>query len=82
MTTQDIIATLGVGLLLLAFLLQIIKVIKSDGLAYSLLNCVGAAISGYASWLIPFYPFVVLEAVWSLVALYSLFKYIKNKRST
>jgi ABC-type maltose transport system permease subunit len=82
MSSEDIIATVGVGLLLIAFLLQILKVITSDGLAYSLLNFIGAGISGYASWLIPFYPFVVLEAVWSLVALYSLLKYFKNKRST
>ena len=82
MTTEDVIATIGVCILLMAFFLQIIKVIKSDGLTYSLLNLIGASISGYASYLIPFYPFVVLEAVWALVALYSTVKFLKNKRST
>ena len=83
MTTADIIATTGVSLLLIAFLLQSLKMIKSDGAVYNYLNFFGAAIAGYASWLIPFLPFVVLEAVWSIVALYGLIKYYtKNKRST
>jgi uncharacterized protein with PQ loop repeat len=79
MSTSDIIATIGVSLLLLAFFLQSIKVIQSDSATYALLNFFGAAISGYASWLIPFMPFVILEAVWSAVALFSLIK-IYNKR--
>jgi len=83
MTTADIIATTGVSLLLIAFLLQSLKMIKSDSAVYNYLNFLGAAIAGYASWLIPFLPFVVLEAVWSIVALYGLIKYYtKNKRST
>ena len=83
MQTSDIIATIGVSLLLIAFFLQILKVIKTESATYSLLNFIGAAIAGYASWLIPFMPFVILEAVWCLVALYSLIKlYTKKKSST
>ena len=78
MTTTDLIATTGVSLLLLAFLLQNLKVIKADGATYSYLNFFGAAIAGYASWLIPFLPFVILEGVWCLVAVFGLFKYYKK----
>ncbi len=74
MKTSDIIATVGVTLLLIAFFLQSTKVIKTDSASYGLLNLFGAAIAGYASWLIPFMPFVILEAVWSVVALYGLIK--------
>lgn len=83
MQTSDIIATIGVSILLLAFFLQILKLIKTESVIYSLLNLIGAAIAGYASWLISFVPFVILEAVWCVVALYSLIKlYTKKKRST
>ena len=39
---------------------------------YSALNVAGAGIACYASWLIAFWPFVVLEAVWALVGLVAL----------
>jgi hypothetical protein len=82
MTASDIIATIGVTLLLIAFFLQSLKVIKAESLSYGLLNLFGAAIAGYASWLIPFMPFVILEAVWSAVALYGLIKiFSKNNVS-
>jgi len=78
MTLSDIIATVGVTLLLIAFFLQSLKIITSEGKTYALLNLFGATIAGYASWLISFMPFVILEGVWSIVALYSLLKTNKN----
>lgn len=77
MKPSDLIATVGVSLLLIAFFLQSLKLIKSESTSYSLLNLFGAAIAGYASWLISFYPFVILEGVWCLVSIYSLVKSMK-----
>ncbi len=74
MATADIIATVGVSLLLVAFFLHSIKVIKAESYIYCFLNLLGAGIAGYASWLIPFMPFVVLEAVWCSVALFGIVK--------
>lgn len=82
MTKADIIATIGVSILLLAFLLQILKVIKAESATYSILNGLGAGLAGYSSWLIGFKPFVVLESVWVLVSLFSLYKNLKTKSST
>lgn len=83
MQTSDIIATIGVSSLLIAFFLQALKIIKTESIIYCLLNLTGAAIAGYASWLISFVPFVILETVWCVVALYSLIKiYTKKNRST
>jgi hypothetical protein len=39
---------------------------------YPALNCIGAGLACYASWLIDYYPFVVLEGVWMLVSLFAL----------
>lgn len=77
MKLSDLIATVGVSLLLIAFFLQSLKIIKSESASYALLNLFGASIAGYASWLISFYPFVILECVWCLVAIYSLVKSMK-----
>jgi hypothetical protein len=67
-----LIASIGVALLLLAFLLNLVKRLSSDGSLYSFLNFVGAALAAYASYLIDFMPFVVLEGTWALAAGVSL----------
>ena len=80
MKTTDLIATLGVSLLLIAFFLQSFKLVKAESYVYCLLNLFGAATAGYASWLIPFIPFVILEAVWSLVALFGLLNLYRSQK--
>lgn len=74
MKTSDIIASIGVIILLIAFLLNLYKKLPATSRIYTFLNFLGAAICGFSSYLIHFYPFVVLEAIWSLVALVSLLK--------
>lgn len=66
--------SIGVGLLLLAFFLNIFKKIAADSYVYILLNISGAAISGYASYLINYWPFVILEGTWALVACAAFFR--------
>ena len=74
MKTSDIIASLGVIILLIAFLLNLYKKLSADSKTYALLNFLGAGICGFASFMIRFYPFVILESIWAFVALVSLFK--------
>jgi len=74
MKASDIIASIGVIILLIAFLLNLYKKLPAGSKVYSLLNFVGAAICALSSYMIRFYPFVVLESIWSLVALVSLIK--------
>ena len=62
------IGAVGVGLLLGAFFLNLSGWMKSDSRAYQALNAIGAGVACYASYLIDFLPFVVLEGTWSLVA--------------
>lgn len=79
MSTSDILATAGVTILLVAFLLQILKVIKVESTWYSLMNLVGAALAGISAWMINFMPFVILESVWVVVSLFNLLKNLKSK---
>ncbi|WP_295772180.1 hypothetical protein [uncultured Mucilaginibacter sp.] len=74
MNTSDIIASVGVIILLIGFALNLFKKITSESKAYALMNFVGAGLCGYSSYLISFYPFVILECIWAFVALVSLFK--------
>ena len=79
MSTSDLLSTAGVSILLIAFLLQILKVIRVESNSYSLMNLVGAALAGISAWMINFMPFVVLESVWVLVSLFNILKNIKSK---
>ena len=74
MKISDIIASIGVIILLIAFLLNLYKKLPAESKTYALLNFVGAGTCCYASYMISFYPFVILEAIWGFVALVSLFK--------
>jgi len=74
MKASDIIATVGVVILLIALLLNLYKKLPANSIAYTLMNFIGAATCGYSSFLIKFYPFVVLETIWALFALASLIK--------
>lgn len=74
MKLSDVLASIGVIILLIGFLLNLFNKIKADSRLYALLNFLGAGICCYASFLIRFYPFVVLETIWAFVALTSLLK--------
>lgn len=63
-----LIGSLGVALLLLAFLLSVFRLLRVEGYPYIVLNLVGASLACYSSYLIDFMPFVVLEGTWALVA--------------
>jgi hypothetical protein len=63
-----LIGSVGVALLLAAFVLNLLKMMSAEGYPYAGLNFVGAALACYSSWLIAFIPFVVLEGVWALAA--------------
>jgi len=75
MNFSEVMGSLGVAILLLAFLLNMLKIIKTESLSYLLLNFIGAAIACFASWLIPYFPFVILEGVWAVVSLVSLVRF-------
>jgi hypothetical protein len=67
MTFSSIVGTMGVTLLLAAFFLNLFGFI-GRGKLYIFLNIIGAGLSCYASVLIRFWPFVVLEGCWVLVS--------------
>ncbi|HXO74502.1 MAG TPA: hypothetical protein VN824_04710 [Puia sp.] len=72
MSYSSIVGAVGVTLLLAAFFLTLFRYITQESRLYVFLNIIGAGLSCYASILIRYWPFVVLEGCWSLVALVAL----------
>ena len=66
MTSGELVGTLGVSLLLIAFALNLANKLSVTSTAYLVLNIIGAALAGISSYMITFWPFVVLEGVWTI----------------
>jgi hypothetical protein len=80
MNFNDWIGTIGVGLILLAFFGHTFKIISGDSLLFFVLNFIGAGLACYASYLISFWPFVVLEGIWTLVSLIGIIRVIVQRK--
>jgi len=81
MKLADIIASTGVLVLLVAFFMNLFGKIASSSRFYIISNIVGAGMCCTASYMIRFYPFVILEAIWAGVAVVSLFKHVPRGTS-
>ena len=69
-----LVGSSGVIMLLAAFFMNLFGLLDRDKLGYILLNVVGAGLSCYASYLIDYMPFVILEGAWGFIALIGLFR--------
>jgi hypothetical protein len=78
MSYTDIISTIGVSLILLAFFLNTFKYVSDNSNLYFILNIFGGAFACYGSVLLNSLPFIILEGTWSLVALIGLIKSLKQ----
>ena len=74
MSASEIIGSIGVAILLIAFFMNLFGMLHSDSRPYQAMNAVGAAVSCYASYLIGFAPFVVLEAIWCAAAVAAMLR--------
>lgn len=74
MSTGELIGSVGVSLLLIAFALNLLKKLEANSSVYLVLNIVGAGLACLSSYLIAFWPFVILEGVWTLSSLLILIR--------
>lgn len=74
MNYNDIIGTIGVGLILIAFFCNTFNWISGKSKLFFLLNIVGAGLACYASYLIDYWPFVILEGTWFIVSVVGFLK--------
>ncbi|MGE5108709.1 MAG: CBU_0592 family membrane protein [Sphingobacteriales bacterium] len=74
MNYNDIIGATGVGLILIAYFCNIFNLIPKEGKLFFVLNIIGAGLACYASLLISYWPFVILEGTWTIVSLLGLIR--------
>jgi len=77
MTYNDLIGTIGVAVILIAYFLNTERLIPVNGKFFYVLNTIGAAMACYASFLISYWPFVILEGAWTLISIYGLMRTMK-----
>ena len=78
-SAADWVGTIGVALLLVAFLLNLLNKISQTNIVYILLNCIGAALACLASVFINYLPFIILEGTWTIVSIAALVNYYRNR---
>lgn len=75
----DIVGTFGVSIIVLTYVLLQVGKIRSEQLAYSLLNGVGAALILISLWFAPNLPSIVVEGFWLLISIYGVGRYLRRK---
>lgn len=78
MDYNDLVGIIGVALILFAYFLNTCKYIRQDKLFY-VMNIFGSGLACYASVLINYRPFIILEGVWLLVSIYGLIRVMRIK---
>lgn len=80
MALTDWTGTIGVAMLLIAFFLNLNSTIKKESYTYLLLNTIGAGLACFASVLLDYWPFIILEGCWTIVSVFSLMKFMNARR--
>lgn len=75
----DIVGTAGVAVIVITYVLLQTAKVRSDQLAYSVLNGLGAAMILVSLWFEPNMPSVVVESFWLLISLFGIAKYILRR---
>jgi len=73
-----LVGSTGVGLLLLAFALNLLKIVTENSKLYLLMNFIGAGMAAMYAFNGNIIPFVILELVWAGTALIKLLLIIKK----
>ena len=75
----DILGTIGVATIVITYILLQSGKVRSEQLAYSVLNAAGAALILVSLWFSPNLPSVVVESFWLLISLYGIGKNFLKK---
>jgi hypothetical protein len=76
----DVLGSLGVAVIIVTYVLLQIERLRSDQLAYSLLNAIGALLILVSLYFSFNFPSFVVEFFWLLISLYGIGKYFVRRR--
>lgn len=74
-TFYDLIGSVGVGIIILTYVLLQAGKIKSENLAYSVLNGLGAGLIVFSLFFDFNFSAFVVESLWVLISIYGIGKY-------
>jgi hypothetical protein len=77
MTISDVVSTIGVSLILIAYFCSTFNWMSAHSRLFFLLNAVGSTLTCFGSFLISYWPFVALEGTWTIVSIIGLVKATK-----
>ena len=75
----DILGTIGVAIIVLTYILLQTERVRSDQLAYSSMNAIGAALILVSLYFDFNLPSVVVEVFWLLISLFGIGKYVSRR---
>jgi hypothetical protein len=78
MLWYDILGTIGVGVIILAYVLLQIERIRSEQVIYSVLNAIGALLILISLCYSFNFPSFVVEFFWLLISLFGIGKYYRQ----
>ena len=82
MNFSDWIGSIGVAILLIAFILILINKISKSGMVYLLMNFIGSGLAGVASYHVFItHRFIILEIAWMLASVFGMWEIYKEKNS-
>lgn len=76
----DILGTIGVAIIIVTYFLLQTGRLRSDQIAYSLLNAIGASLILVSLYFDFNLPSVVVEIFWLLISLFGIGKYLRRRR--
>mgnify|MGYP001803449331 CR=1 FL=1 len=79
---DDWLGFLGVLQILLAYFLNVTGTLSTKAFMFKILNFSGALMAFFASYLLRFWPFMILEAVWYIISFINLVGLPKKSIST
>ena len=75
----DIVGTLGVAIIIVTYILLQVERIRSEQLAYSILNAAGASLILVSLYFDFNFPSFIVEFFWLLISLFGIGKYLFRK---
>lgn len=81
MASLDILGIAGAAVILTGFVLNQLKILKTESFSYDAINLVGGIILVTYAWLIGSIPFVILNAVWLVVSLKDVTQHLMKRKA-
>lgn len=78
----DIVGTLGTACIIITYVLLQIGRIRSEQLAYSLLNALGATLIIVSLYFNFNFPAFIVEFFWLLISLFGIVKYLSRRTTS